>query len=135
MSIFFRAAHRNGLVRLGAVSAATMGLAFGSAVVAVPASAQGPTLTLTPSELYYPCDGSQPVTASVTGFGAEATVILHEGSTAGREIGSLQTNAQGMGMYERLVNTATLRPGEYPIYAVQSGGPTAMATFTESTCP
>ena len=50
-------------------------------VPAGPASAASPKLTITPSEIYYPCSEGN-VTFAVKGFGADKRVKLHSGSAS-----------------------------------------------------
>src|ERR1022692_566838 len=60
---------------------------FISALTALPgpASATSPKLTITPSEIFYPCSEGN-VTFAVKGFGAGKKVKLHSGSAAGPKV-------------------------------------------------
>jgi hypothetical protein len=96
------------------------------------ASATSPKLTITPSEIYYPCSEGN-VTFSVKGFGADKNVKLHSGSASGPKVAVITTNASGKG--KTIIDFNNVPAGSYPYYAVQSGGLSANATLTIGDCP
>src|SRR5579875_614355 len=112
------------------VAAVTLGPVLGVGVAGATTSG---TLTLTPNELYYPCNGIQGVDAQVTGFTPSSTVDLRVDSARGKIVATIATDSTGSGSTVKDVNTAELRPGQWTIYAVQTPNPTieATAVFTE----
>jgi flagellar hook assembly protein FlgD len=112
--------------------AASLALAGGPSAVA---GVVGPTLTITPNELFYPCDGTQPVTFSVAGFGDNTTVVLHVKTATGKKIGSITTGNTGSGDHVFNFNTSKIPPGNYTFFAVQDHTADASAVFTEGECP
>lgn len=102
------------------------------AVLSGPASAASPKLTITPSEIYYPCSEGN-VTFAVRGFGADKKVKLHSGSATGPKVATITTNASGKG--HTIIDFNNVMPGTYPYYAVQGVGISANATLEVGTCP
>lgn len=101
-------------------------------VLAGPASAASPKLTITPSEIYYPCSEGN-VTFAVKGFGADKKVKLHSGSATGPKVATITTNESGKG--STVIDFNNVAPGMYPYYAVQGEGTSANATLEVGTCP
>jgi len=90
-----------------------------------------PKLTITPSEIYYPCsEGS--VTFAIKAFAADKKVSLRFGSATGEKVGTITTNAKGSG--KTVMDFNDTAPGNYPYYAV-SGKTSAEATLEVGTCP
>lgn len=95
------------------------------------ASASSPKLTITPSEIYYPCSEGG-VDFAVKGFGADKKVKLHFGSATGPKEGNLTTNASGKA--SKVKDFDNTPPGSYTYYAV-GGGVSANATLVVGACP
>jgi hypothetical protein len=90
-----------------------------------------PKLTITPSEIYYPCSEGN-VTFAVKAFADGKKVALHSGSKTGPKVATITTNSKGSG--KTVIDFTNEPPGSYPYYAVLSKE-SARATLMIGTCP
>jgi hypothetical protein len=102
-------------------AAAAAGLAVGGALVPA-AAASTPTakLSISPAEIYYPCNESNPVTFTITGFAASTQVGLYIGSTKATPVDYFDTNSSGQGQLTGLT-FSNYYPGDYLFIASASG--------------